>query len=269
VLDFGLEGRAAFVTGGSGGIGEGAAIALAQAGCNVAIGDIDEKNGERVAGEIRKLGREARYIAMNALEPDQVRAGVEAAASAFGRLDVLVNNIGGARPRPFLQQNDGNWRRVIDLNLVSMLAATQTAAPHMIKGGRGGAIVNVASSEGFRAAPMYSVYAACKAGMIEYTKTMALELAEHGIRMNCIAPDGIDTPGVRPPGTEGQPITGERSRHIPLGRWASIHEAGAPIAFLASDLASYVTGATLSVDGGINAAGGWIRSKDGTGWGFV
>jgi NAD(P)-dependent dehydrogenase (short-subunit alcohol dehydrogenase family) len=263
VLDFGLEGRAALVTAGAGGIGEGAAIALARAGADVAIADIDARNGERVVGEIRALGRQAQFIDMNALETGQVRAAVASAAQRFGRLDVLVNNVGGVRSRPFLSQNDGNWKRVIDLNLISMLAATQDAIPHMIKGGRGGAIVNVASSEAFRAAPNYSVYAACKAGMTEFTKSMALEFAEHGVRVNCIAPDGIETPGAHP---SGDPV--ERSRHIPLGRWASIHEAGNTIAFLASDLASYVTGATLAVDGGIGAAGGWIRRKDG-GWGLT
>jgi NAD(P)-dependent dehydrogenase (short-subunit alcohol dehydrogenase family) len=269
VLDFGLEGRAALVTAGAGGIGEGAAIALARAGADVAIADIDAENGERVAGEIRALGRQAQFIAMNALESDQVRAAVETFAERFGRLDVLVNNAGGAKPRPFLSQNDSNWKRVIDLNLTSMLAATQTAVPHMIAGGRGGAIVNVASSEAFRGAPNYSVYAACKAGMVEFTKTMALELAEHGVRVNCIAPDAIDTPGVRPVAGVREADKGERSRHVPLRRWATIHEAGNTIAFLASNLASFVTGATLAVDGGIGAASGWVRSKDGAGWGFL
>lgn len=263
MLDFGLNGRAALVTGGAGGIGEGSAIALAKAGANVAIGDIDAANAERVVGEIRALGREALFIPMNALEADQVRAAVATTAKHFGRLDVLVNNVGGVRPRQFLDQNDSNWRKVIDLNLISMLAATQDAARQMIAGGQGGAIVNVASSEALRAAPNYSVYAACKAGMSEFTKTMALELGEHNIRVNCIAPDAIDTPGVHPPGSP-EP----NAQHVPLGRWASFHECGAVVAFLSSQLASFVTGATLSVDGGIAAAGGWIRGKQG-GWGFL
>jgi NAD(P)-dependent dehydrogenase (short-subunit alcohol dehydrogenase family) len=263
MLDFGLNGRAAFVTGGAGGIGEGSAIALAKAGADVAFGDIDMANGERVAGEIRALGRKALFIPMNALESAQVRSAVAKTAEHFGRLDVLVNNVGGVRPRPFLDQNDGNWAKVIDLNLISMLAATQDAARHMIAGGQGGAIVNVASSEALRAAPNYSVYAACKAGMAEFTKTMALELGEHNIRVNCIAPDAIKTPGVSPPGA-GEP----NSQHVPLGRWASPLECGNVVAFLSSSLASFVTGAVVSVDGGIAAAAGWVCGKQG-GWGFL
>jgi NAD(P)-dependent dehydrogenase (short-subunit alcohol dehydrogenase family) len=263
MLDFGLNGRAAFVTGGAGGIGEGSAIALAKAGADVAFGDIDMANGERVAGEIRALGRKALFIPMNALESAQVRSAVAKTAEHFGRLDVLVNNVGGVRPRPFLDQNDGNWAKVIDLNLISMLAATQDAARHMIAGGQGGAIVNVASSEALRAAPNYSVYAACKAGMAEFTKTMALELGEHNIRVNCIAPDAIRTPGVFPAGSP-EP----NSQHVPLGRWAPPEECGNVVAFLSSDLASFVTGAVVSVDGGIAAAAGWVRGKQG-GWGFL
>jgi NAD(P)-dependent dehydrogenase (short-subunit alcohol dehydrogenase family) len=199
------------------------------------------------------------------MEAEQVEAAVEATAKQFGRLDVLVNNAGGSKPRPFLDQRHSNWQRVINLNFTSMLAATQSASRHMIAGGRGGAIVNVASSEGFRAAPNYSVYAALKAGMIGFTKTMALELAEHGIRVNCIAPDGIDTPGISP--REVTPAEDERrSRHIPLRRYATIEEAGTVIASLASNLMSYVTGVTVPVDGGIGAAGGWIKTD--SGWGF-
>jgi NAD(P)-dependent dehydrogenase (short-subunit alcohol dehydrogenase family) len=263
MLDFGLDGRAALVTGGAGGIGEGSAIALAKAGANVAVCDIDQANAERVVGEIRALGRKAIFVPLNALEAEQVRAAVAATAKEFGRLDVLVNNVGGVRPRAFLDQNEGNWKKVIDLNLISMLAATQDAVKHMIAGGQGGAIVNVASSEALRAAPNYSVYAACKAGMSEFTKTMALELGEHNIRVNCIAPDAIDTPGVHPPGSPPP-----NAQHVPLMRWASYHECGNVVAFLSSQLASFVTGATLSVDGGIAAAGGWVRGKQG-GWGFL
>jgi NAD(P)-dependent dehydrogenase (short-subunit alcohol dehydrogenase family) len=261
--DLGLTDCVALVTAGANGIGEGAAISLARFGCDVAVADIDQQNGERVCEAIRAGGREALFIAMNAMDAEQVQAAVAATVARFGRLDVLVNNAGGVKPRPLVDQTESNWRRIIDLNLVSMVAATQAASKVMIQAGRGGAIINVASSEALRAAPNYSVYGACKAGMTEFTKTMALELGEHNIRVNCIAPDGISTPGVRAPGTP--PSVG--AGHIPLRRWAPFEEAGLPIAFLASKLASYVTGATLSVDGGIAAAGGWVRMPNG-GWGF-
>lgn len=266
-IDFGLSERVALVTAGANGIGEGAAMALARFGAHIVVADIDADNGERVAAAIRSCGRESLFVAMDAMDVSQVQAAVAATAHRFGRLDVLVNNAGGVRSRPFLEQSERNWRRVIDLNLVSLLAATQAAARQMIVGGRGGAIVNVASSESFRAAPHYSVYAACKAAMLEFTKTMALELAEHGIRVNAIAPDAIDTPGIRPPADTPAEDLALRTRHVPLQRFASIDEAGATIAFLASGLSSFVTGATLPVDGGITAAGGWVRAKHG-GWGF-
>jgi NAD(P)-dependent dehydrogenase (short-subunit alcohol dehydrogenase family) len=266
-IDLGLTDRVALITAGANGIGEGSAIALARFGAHIVIADIDVENGERVAATIRDLGRESLFVAMDAMDVDQVQAAVAATAQRFGRLDVLVNNAGGVRPRPFLEQNERNWRRVIDLNFVSMLAATQAAARQMIAGDRGGAIVNVASSESFRAAPHYSVYAACKAGMLEFTKTMALELAEHAIRVNAIAPDAIDTPGICSPADTSPEILAMRTRHVPMQRFASIHEAGATVAFLASSLSSFVTGTTLPVDGGIVAAGGWVRAKDG-GWGF-
>jgi NAD(P)-dependent dehydrogenase (short-subunit alcohol dehydrogenase family) len=265
--DFGLQDRVALVTAGANGIGEGAAIALAGFGCHVAVADIDAENGERVVGAIRAAGREALFVPMNAMDRDEVAAAVEATAKRFGRLDVLVNNAGGVKPRPLLDQNPGNWDRIINLNFISMVAATQAAARHMITGGRGGAMINVASSEALRAAPNFSVYAACKAGMSSFTKTMALELAEHGIRVNCIAPDAIASPGMGPPAGSPVPDGFRRSGHVPLGRQATISEAGAVIAFLASDLSSFVTGVTLPVDGGITAASGWVRSPEGQ-WGF-
>ena len=267
MVDFGLTDSVALVTAGANGIGEGAAMALAGFGAHVVIADIDAENGERVAAAVRATGREALFVSMNAMEVGQVQAAVEAAFARFGRLDVLVNNAGGVKPRPLLDQTEANWRRIMDFNLTSMVAATQAAARHMIAGGRGGAIVNVASSEAFRAAPNFSVYAACKAGMVEFTMTMALELAEHGIRVNAIAPDAIDTPGIRPPPGGSAADEERRNRHVPLRRAASIDEAGSVIAFLASKLASFVTGTALPVDGGVNAAGGWIRSPDGR-WGF-
>jgi NAD(P)-dependent dehydrogenase (short-subunit alcohol dehydrogenase family) len=135
----------------------------------------------------------------------------------------------------------------------------------MIKGGRGGAIVNVTSIEGSRAAPNFSVYAACKAGMINFTRTMALELGEHGIRVNCIAPDITDTPGTI--GENGEKLTPNnvegRSRYIPLRRRGHIEECGSAAVFLCSKMASYITGATIPVDGGTWASSGWSRTPKG------
>lgn len=255
-----LEGRVAVVTAGANGIGEGAALALAAMGADIVIGDIDAANGARVAAAVEAMGRRAAFHAADMMHADRARALVEVAHAGFGRVDILINNAGGVRPRPFLDQSPGNWQRVTDLNFTSMLAATQAAAKVMAGGG---AIVNVASTEALRAAPGFSVYAACKAAMVEFTKTMALELAPRAIRVNCIAPDLIDTPGLRPHMPTDPARIAARNRHVPLGRMATIHEAGSVIAFLASPAASWVTGVTIPVDGGITAAAGWHLSETG------
>ena len=271
-----LAGRVALVTGGGAGIGQGCAVSLAAAGADVVIADIDPDRAEHTAKLVREHGRQALPVRTDVMDTDQVRAAVAAADERFGQLDILVNNAGGVTGRLFLDQSERSWRRHIDINLVSMLAATSAAVPLMIRGGRGGSIVNVASIEAFRAAPTFAVYAACKAAMVSFTKTMALELAEHRVRVNCITPDMTITPGnhgqrsgpvdpatflQRPPEQQGA-----LDRYIPLGREGETPECGDVVAFLCCPLASYVTGAALPVDGGTYAASGWVRSAAGTGW---
>lgn len=249
-----LEGKVAIVTAGANGIGEGSAFSLAELGADIVIGDIDQANGERVCERIRGLGRRAEFVAADMMKLEDARALVRTAVDRLGAVDILVNNAGGVRPRPFVDQNESNWQRVIDLNLMSMLGASHEAAKVMRDGG---AVVNVASTEALRAAPGFSIYAACKAAMSQFTKTLALELAPRGIRVNCIAPDLIETPGLAPHMPTDPEGIDLRNRHVPLGRMASIAEAGSVVAFLASPASSWVTGVTIPVDGGITAAGGW------------
>jgi NAD(P)-dependent dehydrogenase (short-subunit alcohol dehydrogenase family) len=253
--------QVALVTGGANGVGEGIATSLARFGANVVIADVDEINGCRVVDLIRSYGREAEFIKTDAMDTDQIRGMVEQAEAHFGRVDILVNNAGGARPTPFLEQSERSWRKHIDFNLVSMLAATQAAARVMVKGGRGGTIINVASTEGLRAAPGYAVYAACKAGMVSFTRSMALELSSHQIRVFALAPDMIVTPGLKPyfDSASAEELAA-RDAYIPLGRTGSIEEIGSVAVFLASPMASYLTGLTLPVDAGAIASSGWTRS---------
>lgn len=255
-----LSGRLAIITGGGNGIGEGAAMALAAMGADIVIGDIDVQSTARVVSALDELGVRAKAVAVNLLDPEQGRRLVAEAADGFGRVDILINNAGGVRPRPFLDQRSESWRRVMDLNFTSMLAVTQEAARVMSDGGT---IVNVVSTEAYRAAPGFSVYAAMKAAMMEFTKTLALELAHRAIRVNAIAPDLIDTAGLRPHLSDDPEQVDIRNRNVPLGRMAGIDEAGAAIAFLASSASSWITGATIPVDGGITAAGGWHRDRAG------
>jgi NAD(P)-dependent dehydrogenase (short-subunit alcohol dehydrogenase family) len=271
--DYRLTDRVAIVTGGGGGIGRAIGIALASAGADVVIADIVPERCAEVAERVRELGRTPLPVPTDVTDTDQIRAMIAQADERFGRVDILVNNAGGVSGRDFITQSERSWRKHIDLNLVSLFAATSAAVPIMIRGGRGGAIINVTSIEGSRAAPQYAVYAACKAGMNNFTRTMALELADHQIRVNAIAPDFTVTPGTR--GNSSGPIDPSKwfvpsaahddatARRIPAGRPGIDTECGNAALFLASGMASYVNGVTLPVDGGSWASSGWVRDKAG------
>ena len=266
-------GKVAVVTGGGAGLGRACALALAEQGADVVIADIEPSRCEEVAARVAELGRQALPVTTDMLETEQINAMVAVADKTFGRVDILVNNVGGVRYTPFLEQSERSWRRHIDINFVSMLAATSAAAKLMVRGGEGGSIVNIASIEAARAAPSVAVYAACKAGMVSFTKSMALELSEHHIRVNCVSPDHTVTPGSR--GNRTGPVdpgkwtqrTAEQqdklNRLIPLQREGTDKEFAAVVAFLASDQAAYVTGVNLPVDGGTDAAAGWHRGSKG------
>ncbi len=262
-----LTAKVALVTGGGGGIGRGIALGLAEFGADVAILDIDGAAAEIVAGLVREKGRRALVIAADVSDRDAVRAGVALCVETLGRLDILVNNAGGTRPIKLLDMTDRQADRQIDLNLKNLVATTQAGASAMVAGGAGGAIINVASIEGFRAAPGYSVYAACKAGMINFTRTIALELSEHGIRINTIAPDLVPTEHMArfAPGIVSDAGKAAQAKYIPLGRAGNLDDCAGVAVFLASDMAAYVTGTTINVDGGTWASSGWTRD-DAQGW---
>jgi len=270
-----LDGKVAIITGGGGGIGRAIALSLAEAGADVVVADIVPARCEETSECVSAMGRTAIPYPIDMMDADAVEALVADTDTQFGRVDILVNNAGGVTGRPFLEQSRRSWSRHIALNLVSMLTSTQAAARIMAREGRGGSIINVSSIEGTRAAPNFSVYAACKAGMISFTRTMAVELAEHGIRVNCISPDHTVTPGTR--GDHGGPVNPDVWREqsdaekaamrelIPLGREGVGSECGDAALFLSSEMASYITGITLPIDGGTWASSGWVRNREG-GW---
>lgn len=267
-----LDGQAAFVTGGGGGIGRAIALRLAEAGADVAIFDIFPERVDEAVARVREQGRQAIPIVGDVMDSAALRSAIDMAAATFGRLDILVNNAGGVSARSFLEQSERSMRKHIDINLMSMLVATQAAALHMMAGGRGGTMINVASIEASRAAPNFAVYAACKAGMLSFTKSMAVELSEHGIRVNCLAPDHTITPGNQ--GNRAGPVDpatwkkrsddeiDAMNRLIPLGREGVDMECGDATVFLASAMSTYITGVLLPVDGGTWASSGWVRGRD-------
>jgi NAD(P)-dependent dehydrogenase (short-subunit alcohol dehydrogenase family) len=263
-----LTDQVALITGGGQGIGEGIARGFARFGAKVVIADKNGETGERAAAAIRAAGGEALAITTDVREFEQVKAAVEQTVKRFGRLDILVNNAGGVRHASFLDLGQRGWNSHARLNFDGLFGPTDAAVRAMIAGGRGGVVLNVASIEALRAAPMFSVYAACKAGMVNFTRSLALELADHGIRVNAIAPDIVDTPHLRE--FEGSATGGSseaRERGVPLRRPGTVEDCANACIFLASKMASYVTGVTLSVDGGTFASSGWTRNPDGS-WGL-
>jgi NAD(P)-dependent dehydrogenase (short-subunit alcohol dehydrogenase family) len=252
-----LADRVALVTGAGAGIGKAIARGFAAAGACVTVLERDETAARATVAEIAAAGGDALAVPADVRDPDAVAAGVAATIARYGGVDVLVNNVGGTFRAALLDTNDKGWDALIRANLKTVVHGTRAVAPRMIEQGRGGSILNIVSIEGLRAAPLYAAYAACKAAVVNFTASAALELGVHGIRVNALAPDVVLTEGVRPLLAGMDP---ERWRAaIPLGRAGEPDDIAGPAVFLASDLARYVTGVVLHVDGGTHAAAGWYR----------
>jgi 2-hydroxycyclohexanecarboxyl-CoA dehydrogenase len=245
-----LEGKAALVTGGASGIGAATARRLAAEGARVAIADLDLAGARQVAGEV-----DGAAVEMDVADVASVQAGVAAAGEAVGPPDVLVNNAGTDRFGWFSHTDEEIWDVVLGVNLKGVLAVTHATLPGMHERG-GGAIVNVASEAGRVGSQGSATYSAAKAGVIGFTKAIALESARYGVRCNAVAPGPIDTPLLNAaPEQLGE--LGARLRQgmidsTALRRIGQPDEVAAVIAFLASDDASYVTGQTLNVSGGLS-----------------
>jgi len=250
-----LTDRVAVVTGGGSGIGRGIAAGLVAFGAKVAIWEQNPESCTSSADAIGALG-----IPTDVRSSAEVDAAMVQTIEELGVPTILVNNAGGVFWSSILDTSENGWDALYKANLRHVLLCTQRVARAMVDAGVGGSIMSVTSIEGVRAAPGYAAYAAAKAGVINYTKTAALELAPHGIRVNALAPDITLTDGIRvvaPPGSE------ERFGFtVPMGRAGHVDEMAGAAVFLASDLASYVTGQTIHVDGGTHAAGGWYHHPE-------
>jgi len=250
-----LQGRVAAITGGALGIGRATARLFAAEGAAVAIGDIDAAGADLVAKEIRGGGGRALAVGVDVGDTGQVQAFVDRVVAEHGRLDVMFANAGIAHSAPFLEHPEVEWHRVLRVNLSGVFFCCQAAARQMVRQG-GGRIIATASINGFRGVENLVGYNVAKAGVIELTKTLAVELAKHHIAVNAIAPAQIDTRLTR-----SLPEEARRRRvdRIPMGRFGDVDEVARAALFLASDDASYVTGHTLAVDGGYLAGGLWSR----------
>jgi NAD(P)-dependent dehydrogenase (short-subunit alcohol dehydrogenase family) len=243
-----LRGRCALVTGAFGGLGRHFALTLSRAGAAVGLTGRRMEAGEQLAGEIRAAGGRALARRMDVTDPDSVREAIDGVAAELGPITVVVNNAGVAVTKPFLEVSEQDWSDVVDVNLTGAWRVAQAAARHMRDHGQGGSIVNIASITGLRVAGAISAYVASKAGLIQLTKAMALELARYGIRVNALAPGYIETDINRDFFTSdaGQALI----KRIPQRRIGKAQELDGPLLLLCSDASSYMTGSVLVADGG-------------------
>jgi len=269
----GLAGKVAVVAGGGGGLGRAGALDLARAGVALALADIDGPSLTSTAEEARSHGVEVVESLADVRDPEALAGVFESCEQAFGRLDILVNVVGGTFRSPFTDVSPKGRDALVRTNFTWVVDATQRAARLMAAGGRGGSIITITSIEAHRAAPGYAVYAAMKAAVTHLTRTLAVELGADGIRINCVAPDFVPTAGLA--GVAGRAgSAGQRAAAagddtdpgdwltIPLRRKGEVTDVGNCVLFLASELSSYITGTTLHPDGGALAMSGWMDWPD-------
>jgi NAD(P)-dependent dehydrogenase (short-subunit alcohol dehydrogenase family) len=250
---FDLTGKNAFVTGASRGIGRAIAVAFAEAGADVALVARSADGLAETAEAIGVLGREAFVIPADVTSYDAVADAVSQAIDQLGSLDVVVNNAGGSNFMvPFRDLRLSGWDKLIQLNLSSAVYVCHAVAGHLLERGKG-SVINVASVAGVGASPTMTPYGAAKAGLISLTKSLAVEWARDGVRVNALCPGWTATELNRTLWED--PVVGPATiASTPMGRWASADEMAGPALFLASEASSYVTGQALVVDGGQTVA---------------
>ena len=246
----GLEGRVALVTGAAQGIGRAIALAFANFGADLAICDRNAEGLAETASGVEAAGRRVLEGLLDVRDAEAVANYFEAVSRDFERVDTLVNNAGGGFSASFLDVSSRGQEALIHENFSSVSHFVRGAVPLMPE--CGGSIINLTSIEAHRAGPGYAVYSAMKAAVASLTKSLALELGSRRIRVNCIAPDVIPTPGI-----------GDFEAATPLARAGHVDYCAGAAVFLASDLSAFVTGTTVHVDGGNLAAAGWRRRPDG------
>lgn len=243
-----LENKIALVTGAASGIGAGIATRLAAEGARVAVCDIDKVQGDAIAATTGGT-----FIEFDVTNTESVHAGVTRVSSELGQIDVLVNCAGTDIIKPFLDTDEELWRWLVDLNLMGVLRCAKSVLPLMIERGSGGRLINIASDAGRVGSSGEAAYSGAKGGVIAFTKTIAREMARYGITANNICPGPTETPAMRRSIDEGGGAVIEAiKKAIPLRRLGQPADVAAAVAFFAADDASYITGQTISVSGGLS-----------------
>jgi 2-hydroxycyclohexanecarboxyl-CoA dehydrogenase len=247
---FDLTAKVAIVTGAGQGLGRGIALALAEQGAHLVVADLNEVTANQVKTEIEQMGRKAMALKVDITQYSQVKAAVARVLQDLGKIDILVNNAGWDKVEPFISNTEETWDRVIAINLRGTINCCRAVLDHMLDRSYG-KIINIASDAGRVGSTGEAVYSATKGGIIAFTKTLARETAKKKINVNCICPGPSDTP-LFATIAEGAPkLAASLTRVIPLGRLGKPEDIGPAVAFFASDEASFITGQTLSVSGGL------------------
>ncbi len=247
-----LKGKVALITGGASGIGSATARLFAQEGAAVLVADINAALGEALVKEIQSQGGSAHFMHCDVTKADDCRRAVENTLERFHRLDILFNNAGIIRRADVVETTEEEWDRVLAVNLKSIFLMSKYAVPVMAQAG-GGAIINTSSGWGLKGGGKAVSYCASKGGVVNMTRAMAIDHGAQNIRVNCICPGDVDTPMLR---HEAQQLGQSEAAFLadaadrPLGRYGTPLEIAQAVLYLASDLASYVSGAALVVDGG-------------------
>ena len=249
-----FENQGIIVTGGGSGIGRETAIEFAKEGGVVAVADIDAKAAERTVGEITKASGRAYPFQLDTTDPKAVQTAFDQIERRLGRIDVLVNSAGIREIVPVLELGYEEWSRVINVNITGVFLCSQTFAQRLVKAGKGGAIVNLASVLGLLASRNRAAYTASKHAVVGLTKEMALELGTTGIRINAVGPGVTRTALTERYFQDPAMVESVKAAHA-MDRWGEAHEIARAILFLASADASFITGVTLPVDGG------WMTGK--------
>ena len=247
-----FDGKVAIVTGGGSGIGRATVLKLAGLGASIAIADIDEEAANKVAGEVKEAGGEALVVKTDISDYEQVKLMAKTVKEHFGKIDVLVNNAAWDKIQSFMDTTPELWYKLIDINLKGPIHVTRAVLEYMTQQETGGAIVNVVSDAAKVGSTGESVYSAAKGGVYSFTKSIAREMARYKIRVNSTCPGPTDTPLLDDVKETMPKVVAAIEKAVPMRRIATPEQQANAVVWLASDEASYITGQSLSVNGGLN-----------------